>query len=116
MRGTRAAGCADTCGIATATPVATARLSRHLDLTPPSYAEGQAVKLIVESETPLGYKAIINHAHLGLLYRAELAGPLSVGQALDEWRQVAGHGVLQRDHFHVGRRGEVQCADDLAQP
>jgi predicted RNA-binding protein (virulence factor B family) len=63
--------------------VATARLNRHLNLTPPNYTPGQAVKLIVESETPLGYKAIIDRAHLGLLYRAELAGPLSVGQALD---------------------------------
>jgi uncharacterized protein len=63
--------------------VATARLKRHLNLTPPHYTEGQAVKLIIESETPLGYKAIIDHAHTGLLYRAELAGPLAVGQMLD---------------------------------
>ena len=47
--------------------VATARLNRHLNLAPPNYAEGQAVKLIIESETPLGYKAIINGAHTGLL-------------------------------------------------
>ena len=63
--------------------VATARLDRHLDLTPPSYSEGQAVKLIIESETPLGYRAIINGAHTGLLYRAECGGPLSAGQSLD---------------------------------
>ena len=63
--------------------IASARLSRWLNLTPPAYAAAQAVKLIVESETPLGYRAIIEHAHLGLLYRAELAGPLIIGQALD---------------------------------
>ena len=63
--------------------VATARLNRHLNLTPPSYSEGQAVKLIIESETPLGYKAIINGAHTGLLYAAECGGALSVGQSLD---------------------------------
>ena len=63
--------------------IASARLGRYLDFTPPDYTTGQAVKLIVESETPLGYKAIINHAHLGLLYRAELAAPLVIGQALD---------------------------------
>ncbi len=62
--------------------VATARLNRHLNLTPPPYAEGQPVKLIIESETPLGYKAIIESSHLGLLYRAELAAPLTIGQAL----------------------------------
>ena len=63
--------------------IASARLSRWLNLTPPAYTEGQPVKLIIESETPLGYRAIINHAHTGLLYRAELAAPLIIGQALD---------------------------------
>ncbi len=62
--------------------VASARLSRWLNLTPPAYAEGQPVRLIIESETPLGYRAIINQAHTGLVYRAELASPLTIGQAL----------------------------------
>ena len=62
--------------------VASARLNRWLNLTPPDYAEGQPVKLIIESETPLGYRAIINQAHTGLLYRAELASPLTIGQTL----------------------------------
>ena len=62
--------------------VATARLNRHLNLTPANYTEGQAVKLIIESETPLGYKAIINSAHTGLLYRAEIADPLFIGDSL----------------------------------
>ena len=62
--------------------VATARLNRHLNLTPPNYTEGQAVQLIIESETPLGYKAIINSAHTGLLYRTEIADPLFVGDSL----------------------------------
>jgi hypothetical protein len=63
--------------------VATARLNRHLNLTLPKYTEGQRVSLIIESEPPLGYRAIINSAHTGLLYRAELSGPLSIGQKLD---------------------------------
>ncbi len=63
--------------------VASARLDRWLDLTPPDYKEGQPVKLIVSGRTPLGYRAIINQAHGGLLYRAELAGPLFEGEQLD---------------------------------
>lgn len=63
--------------------VASARLNRWLDLTPPAYTVGQPVKLIVESETPLGWRAIIDHAHRGLLYRSELATPLIIGQQLD---------------------------------
>ena len=63
--------------------VATARLNRHLNLTPSNYAAGQAVKLLIENVTSLGYKAIINGAHTGLLYAAECGIPLSIGQSLD---------------------------------
>jgi uncharacterized protein len=63
--------------------IATARLNRWLDRTPPRYAEGQAVKLLIESETPLGFRAIIDHTHLGLLYHSDLGSPLRIGQALD---------------------------------
>lgn len=75
--------------------VASARLNRHLDLTPPRYTTNQAVKLIVIGETPLGYNAIVNHAHRGLLYRNELSGPLSAGQPLDGFvRAVRADGKL----------------------
>lgn len=63
--------------------VASARLNRHLNLTPPAYSEGQAVRLIIESETPLGYRAIIDGAHLGLLYGSESGSQLVVGKQID---------------------------------
>jgi uncharacterized protein len=63
--------------------VATQRFDRWLDLAPPPYAAGDAVKLLIEAETPLGFRAIINHAHLGLLYHSDLGSPLRIGQAVD---------------------------------
>lgn len=48
--------------------IATTRLARHLDLTPPPWRVGDAVDLILYGKTPLGYKAIINGSHSGLLY------------------------------------------------
>ncbi len=63
--------------------VATTRLGRHLNVTPPSYAEGQPVDLLVAGRTTLGYNAVVCSAHLGLLYHNELPGPLRVGQSLD---------------------------------
>jgi predicted RNA-binding protein (virulence factor B family) len=85
--------------------VASARLNRWLDLTAPEYSVGQAVKLIVESETPLGWRAIINHAHRGLLYRAELATPLIVGQQLDGFiRTVRADGKIDLGLDRTGHR------------
>jgi predicted RNA-binding protein (virulence factor B family) len=63
--------------------VATQRLNRWLDLTPPPFLAREAVKLLIESETPLGFRAIINHTHQGLLYHSALASPLRIGQTVD---------------------------------
>lgn len=59
--------------------VASARLNRHLDLAPPSYAENQPVRLIVTGETPLGYNVIVENAHRALLYKSDLGQPLFAG-------------------------------------
>ncbi|MSU66867.1 MAG: GntR family transcriptional regulator [Opitutus sp.] len=60
--------------------IASARLNRWLNLTPAPYAEGQRVDIMITGETPLGYNAIIGHAHRGLLYKSDLSGPLGTGQ------------------------------------
>ncbi|MEG4313882.1 S1-like domain-containing RNA-binding protein [Pseudomonas sp. FIP_A4] len=50
---------------------ATARLDRYLDRTPPHYAVGEAVDLLVVEATELGFKAIINGQHWGLIHKNE---------------------------------------------
>ena len=62
--------------------VATARLDRHLDVSPPRYSDGECVDLLIVGETPLGYKAVVNHAHWGLLYRDEVGTALAAGQRI----------------------------------
>ncbi|MDH0749643.1 S1-like domain-containing RNA-binding protein [Pseudomonas sp. GD03842] len=51
---------------------ATTRLDRYLDKTPPPYTVGQEVDLLVAEETAMGFKAIINHAHWGLIHKNEV--------------------------------------------
>ncbi|MDZ5602100.1 S1-like domain-containing RNA-binding protein [Pseudomonas sp. RP23018S] len=51
---------------------ATARLDRYLDITPANYQAGQPVELLVAGETPMGFKAIINHRHWGLIHKNEV--------------------------------------------
>ncbi|MDA1008567.1 MAG: S1-like domain-containing RNA-binding protein [Planctomycetota bacterium] len=61
---------------------ASASLDGHLQKTPAGYAEGEAVELLVTSQTPLGYNAIINNAHMGLLYHSNISTQLDVGQKI----------------------------------
>jgi uncharacterized protein len=63
--------------------IASARLHRYLNLTPPPFTAGQAVKLLVLGQCPLGYNAVVNHTHRGLLYANDLTGPLATGQTMD---------------------------------
>jgi predicted RNA-binding protein (virulence factor B family) len=62
--------------------VASARLDKFLDNTPPQYEYNQEVDLIVADESEIGYKVIINHLHYGLLYRNEVFRTLTKGEKL----------------------------------
>ncbi|MEH6387890.1 CvfB family protein [Pseudomonas profundi] len=51
---------------------ATAYLDRYLDKLPVRYNPGDEVDLLIVSPTDLGYKAIINHSHWGLIHKNEV--------------------------------------------
>lgn len=51
---------------------ATSRLDRYLDKTPTQYTVGQEVDLLVAEETAMGFKAIINNKHWGLIHKNEV--------------------------------------------
>ncbi|OYT97537.1 MAG: GntR family transcriptional regulator [Pseudomonas sp. PGPPP3] len=51
---------------------ATARLDRYLDVRPAAYQVGQAVDLLVAESTDMGFKAIINNQHWGLIHKNEV--------------------------------------------
>ena len=55
------------------------RLEYYLDNTTARYEEGDAVEVIIAEQTDLGYKAIIENRHWGLLYRNEVFTPLHYG-------------------------------------
>lgn len=63
--------------------VASTRLDRFLNRTEPLYDDGQPVNLLVVGETPLGFKAIVENAHSGLLYHSDLTVPVGIGQQLE---------------------------------
>ncbi|MEW6645979.1 MAG: S1-like domain-containing RNA-binding protein [Pseudomonadota bacterium] len=62
--------------------VGSTRLDKFLDRTPASYTPRQAVDLLVCEHTDIGYKAIINNRHWGVLHDADVFQPLRYGQRL----------------------------------
>jgi predicted RNA-binding protein (virulence factor B family) len=62
--------------------VASTRIARHIDLGPHDFRPGQEVELIVFGKTDLGYKAIVNGTHSGLIFASEAFQPLRPGEKL----------------------------------
>jgi predicted RNA-binding protein (virulence factor B family) len=62
--------------------VATTRLKRHLSREQPFYRNSQPVDLLITGASPLGYDAIVENSHSGLLYRDNVTVPLQIGQRL----------------------------------
>lgn len=62
--------------------VASSRLNDYLDRDPVDFQELQEVNLLICDQSDLGYKAIINGAHWGLIYADEVFRPLKTGQRI----------------------------------
>ncbi len=63
--------------------VASSKVDKFLDDDKPHHFKPrQAVDLIIANSTDLGYKAIINHSHWGVLYKNEVFQRLSFGQSI----------------------------------
>jgi len=62
--------------------IATSKLGRYLDKTAPRYETGQPVTLLVLEKTPLGYAAVIDGKHRGLIHESEVHRPLEPGDKL----------------------------------
>ena len=61
---------------------ASMKLEKFIDKTPGHLRDGEAVDLFIISQTDLGFKAVINGKHLGVIYRNEIFKPVRIGQRL----------------------------------
>lgn len=61
---------------------ASAKLDRFLDRSPARYRPGEQVELLIAEHTDLGYKAIVNQRHWGLLFDCEVFKALRYGQRI----------------------------------
>ncbi|MBK8039098.1 MAG: GntR family transcriptional regulator [Verrucomicrobiaceae bacterium] len=82
--------------------IATMRLNRHLSKERPPFKLKQEVRLLIAARTPLGYNAIIEGTHVGLLYHTNVGAPLQIGQ------QVKGYVMM----IHPG--GKIDLSLDAS--
>ena len=62
--------------------VGSSKIDKFLNDTEPVYTGRQQVDLVILSESELGYTAVIDNAHAGLLYKNEVFQKLHVGDKI----------------------------------
>jgi predicted RNA-binding protein (virulence factor B family) len=74
---------------------ATTKIDRFIEDESIDFEVGQKVSLIIADKTELGFKAIVNNTHWGLLYQNELFQPVKRGQKLNGYiKQIREDGKI----------------------
>ena len=93
---------------------ATARLDRHLDKTPLRYETGQEVDLLVVEKTDMGFKAIINNEHWGLIHNNEVFKFLRGGMRERGFiREVRADGKISLSLQPLGREAASSLSEQI---
>lgn len=90
---------------------ASMRLEKHIKKIPAEYSDEQAVKLLIYGQTNLGYKALVNGQHYGILYHNEVFQDLQYGQIVPGFvKKIREDGKIDLSLTKSGHKG----ADDIA--
>ncbi len=93
---------------------ATARLDRYLDREPASYRVGQEVDLLVVEATDLGFKAIIDGRHWGLIHKNEVFKFVRPGmQEKGYIRELRADGKISLSLQPVGQQAAGSLAEQI---
>ncbi|MCG9626594.1 CvfB family protein [Vibrio mediterranei] len=92
--------------------VGTTKFNKILDKTPAQYTKNQQVDLLIAERSDLGYKAIINGEHWGMIFPSDVFGKLFIGKQLKGFiKQVRSDGKIDLTLQKVG----VAKMDDLSE-
>jgi len=93
---------------------ATARLDRYLDQEPARYRPGQPVELLLVAATEMGFKAIINNKHWGLIHKNELFKFVRSGMREQGFiKELREDGKISLSLQPVGQQASGSLADQI---
>ncbi|WP_063345292.1 CvfB family protein [Vibrio jasicida] len=91
--------------------VGTTKFNKWLDKTPANYEMNEEVNLIIAERSQLGYKAIVNGEHWGMIFPSDVFGKLFIGKKLKGYiKQIREDGKIDLALQKVG----VAKMDDLS--
>lgn len=96
--------------------VASTRLHRHICPEPPAYETNDAVDVLIYGDSPLGYKAIVDRKHRGLLYHSETAEKLEEGDRFTGYvKKVRSGGKIDLRRDPAGYKRVEPLAEQIHQ-
>ncbi|EEZ40940.1 hypothetical protein VDA_001972 [Photobacterium damselae subsp. damselae CIP 102761] len=99
---------------ATGRIVASTKFNRFLDKTPATYKVGDEVPVLIAEITDLGYKAIINNQHWGLLFKTECFGKLFIGKTLKAYvKEIREDGKINLSLQKMGKARMDDLSDKI---
>ncbi len=88
--------------------VASSKLYQFLEEQSEDFTPQQAVDLLIIQQTDLGFKAVINHTHLGLLFHSDVFQNLQLGQKIKGYiKEIRNDGKINlslQSHTHEVRK------------
>jgi uncharacterized protein len=94
--------------------LASTRIARQLDRTPHTFKPGDEVDLIIFGKTALGYKAVINSSHSGLLFIEGVFQPLQNGEKTKGYiAAIRGDGKIDLTLHAPGRARVVSLEERI---
>jgi len=84
---------------------ASAKVDKFLGKEPATFKPGEEVELFIYGPCPLGYNAIINNSHWGMLYSSEVFQPLNRGEHITGYiSKVREDGKIDVSLYPAGKK------------
>lgn len=94
--------------------VATMKLKPFVDNDIITVKPRQKVDILIASESPIGYRAIINSRHWGMIYKNQTFRPIRIGDRMEGWvRRITDDNRIDLTLQQVGYDGVATSAEDL---
>ena len=95
---------------------ASSKFNRFLKEETDQHKQGQTVDLLISSRSDLGYTAVINNTHLGLLHQSDLLQPVYVGQKIKGFiKDVREDKKINLSLQQQGKQARNTLADQIIQ-
>ena len=96
--------------------VATQKLKNYIDNDIITIKPRQKVSIVVASESPIGYRAIINNRHWGMIYKTQIFKPVQIGDKLEGFvKRITDDNRIDLMLREEGYKGVTDSADVLLQ-